>query len=89
MTRKGLTHHKTTNQPNNSNHNNEKGLFYKTYKDVSCLNFLDEINQSFQSIVFLYIVIFTTFRAICPLAVLRRFLLNSGAYTKIQTLSFI
>ena len=45
------------------------------------------IIQGFWTIVFIFIVIFTTFWLICPLAFFRC-LSNSGAYMELQTMSF-
>ena len=44
---------------------------------------------SFLTIGFIFIVIFTMFWLICPLAFFSCFLSNSGAYTELQTMSFI
>ena len=46
------------------------------------------IIKGFQTIVFIFIVISTTFQPICPLALLR-FLSNSGTFTELRTASFI
>ena len=46
------------------------------------------IMKGFQTIVFIFIVISTTFRLICPLAFFRC-LSNSGTYTELRTTSFI
>ena len=46
------------------------------------------IIKGFQTIVFIFIVISTMFRPICPLAFFRC-LLNSGTFTELQTTSFI
>ena len=46
------------------------------------------IIKCFWTTVFIFIVIFTTFRLICPPAFFRC-LLNSGTYTELQTTSFI
>ena len=43
--------------------------------------------QVFQTIVFIFVVIFTTFRPMCPPAF--RCLSNSGAYTELRITSFI
>ena len=45
------------------------------------------IIKGFQNIVFIFIIISTTFRLICPLAF--RCLSNSGTYTELRTMSFI
>ena len=44
------------------------------------------IIQSFQTIVFIFIVLFTTFWLLCPLFFFRYFLLNSGANTELEVL---
>ena len=44
--------------------------------------------KGFQTIVFIFIVISTTFRKICPLAFFKC-LLNSGTFTELWTTSFI
>ena len=49
---------------------------------------LESIIKDFQTIVSIFIVIFTTFRSICPLAFFRC-LSNSGTNTELQTTSFI
>ena len=46
------------------------------------------IIKSFWTIVFVFIVISTTFRLLCPLAFFRC-LSNSGTYTELRTMSFI
>ena len=46
------------------------------------------INKGFQTIVFIFIVISTTFRSRCPPAFFRC-LSNSGTFTELQTTSFI
>ena len=46
------------------------------------------IFKCFQTIVFIFIVISTTFRLICPPAFFR-WLLNSGAFKELRTMSFI
>ena len=46
------------------------------------------IIKCFRTIVFIFIVISTTFRPICPPA-LFRYLSNSGTFTELQTTSFI
>ena len=46
------------------------------------------IIKGFQTIVFIFIVISTTFRPICPPAFFRC-LLNSGTFTELRTTSFI
>ena len=46
------------------------------------------IIKDFQTIVFIFIVISTTFRSICPLAFFRC-LSNSGTFTELRTTSFI
>ena len=46
------------------------------------------IIKGFQTIVFIFVVISTTFRPICPPAFFRC-LSNSGTYTELQTTSFI
>ena len=46
------------------------------------------IITGFQTIVFIFIVISTTFRPICPSAFFRCFLSNSGTYTELRTTSF-
>ena len=53
------------------------GLFHKIF-----------IINGFWTIVFIFIVISTTFRSICPLAFFRC-LLNSGTFTELWTTSFI
>ena len=50
--------------------------------------FLFIINKGFQTIVFICIVISTTFRPICPPAFFRC-LSNSGTFTELRTTSFI
>ena len=47
------------------------------------------IIQVFGTIVFIFIVIFTTFRSMCPPAFLRNFLSNTAAYTELRTTLFI
>ena len=47
------------------------------------------IIQGFWTIVFIFIVIFTTFRPLCLPAFLGCFLSNSGAYADFRTTSFI
>ena len=47
------------------------------------------IIQGFQTIVLIFIVIFTMFQLRCPLAFFKCFLLNSGAYMELWTRSFI
>ena len=46
------------------------------------------IIKGFRTIVFIFIVIYTTFLPICPPAFFR-YLSNSGTYTELQTTSFI
>ena len=46
------------------------------------------IIKGFRTIVFIFIVISTTFRPICPPAFFRR-LWNSGTFTELRTTSFI
>ena len=60
---------------------------------ITCLNFRVKslmifIIQGFRTTVFILIVIFTTFRPICPPAFFRC-LSNSGTYMELQTTSFI
>ena len=61
-------------------------------EEISCLNFWDEacwfLSLRFFVLVFIFIVIFTTFRPICPPAFFRC-LSNSGTFTEIWTTSFI
>ena len=47
------------------------------------------IIQGFQTLVLIFIIIFTTFWLICPAAFFRYFLSNSVASTEVQTMSFI
>ena len=70
-------------------------IFLKTYNSKKC--FLSEflrwslmifIIKSFQTIVFIFIVISTMFWPICPPAFFRC-LLNSGTYMELRTTSFI
>ena len=77
-------------------------LVWKTYKEWNnnnnnynnnCQNFWDEacwffIIKGFRTIVFIFIVISTTFRPICPPAFFRC-LSNSGTFTELRTTSFI
>ena len=46
------------------------------------------IIKGYRTIVFIFIIISTTFRSICPLAFFRC-LSNSGTYTELRTTSFI
>ena len=46
------------------------------------------VNGAFLTIVFIFIVISTTFRPICPQAYFR-YMSNSGTYSELQTTSFI
>ena len=46
------------------------------------------IIKGFRTIIFIFIVISTTFRPICPSAFFR-YLSNSGTYTELRTTSFI
>ena len=46
------------------------------------------ISKDFRTIVFIFNVIFTTFRQVSPLAFFRC-LSNSGTYTELRTMSFI
>ena len=60
---------------------------------ISSLNFWNEawwffIIKGLWTIVFIFIVISTTFRPICPLAFFGC-VSNSGTYTELQTMSFI
>ena len=58
---------------------------------VSCQNFCDLlifIIKGFRTIVYIFIVISTTFRSICPPAFFRC-LSNSGIFTELRTRSFI
>ena len=45
--------------------------------------------QVFQTIIFIFIVISTAFRLMCPSAFFRCFLSNLGSYTELRTTSFI
>ena len=58
--------------------------------NISCLRrrLMIFIMKDFRTIVFIFIVIFTTFRPICPLAFFKC-LSNSGTFTELQTRSFI
>ena len=60
---------------------------------ISCLNFEDKtlriyIIKGFRTIVFIFIVISTTFRLICPPAFFKC-LSNSGTFMELRTTSFI
>ena len=52
-------------------------------------SFMIFIIQGFRTIVFIFIVIFTTFQPICPPTFFRCFLSNSGAYKELRTTSVI
>ena len=51
--------------------------------------FLVSIIQGFRTIGFIFIIIFTTFRSICPPAFIRFYLSNSEVYTELRTTYFI
>ena len=61
--------------------------FFIIFLESFNLNFFFII-KNFRTIVFIFIVISTTFRPICPLAFFRC-LSNTGTYTELRTTSFI